>query len=334
MINNWISKIKLNFEIVLTVLHSNSNNGLIMKQQKLKTLLAFGAIYIIWGSTYLATRYAIETIPPLMMIGIRSLIAGIILYLISRFKSKEKIKRENIFPLFTLGAMFFLIGHGLLAWAQQYVPSGMAAVLVTPEPLWIIGIEWFFLKDTRVKLRGILGIFLGFCGVVYLVSSTISGATSNNDFLGSALIIVSTLSWGGGAVYSRVAHVPKSPILSSGMELIFGGTLVLIASFIIGEPSQFHLSQVTLTSFLGLLYLIVFGSVIAFSAYIWLLGHTSVTRISTHTYVNPVIAVFLGWLIANEQITTALIVATALIIISVYLVLNDQYRDRKNQPSE
>jgi drug/metabolite transporter (DMT)-like permease len=118
------------------------------------------------------------------------------------------------------------------------------------------------------------------------------------------------------------------------MELIFGGTLVLITSFIIGEPSQFHLSQVTLKSFFGLLYLITFGSVIAFSAYVWLLGHTSVTRISTHTYVNPVIAVFLGWLIANEQITTALLAATAIIIISVYLVLYDQYRDRKNKPSE
>jgi drug/metabolite transporter (DMT)-like permease len=303
-----------------------------MKQQNLKTLLAFGAIYIIWGSTYLATRYAIETIPPLMMIGIRSLIAGIILYLLSRFNKKEKIKRENIFPLFTLGAMFFLIGHGLLAWAQQYVPSGMAAVLVTAEPLWIIGLEWFFLKDTRVNLRGILGLLLGFGGIVYLIVSTIGSTTSTNNFLASALVVVSTLSWGGGAVYSRVANVPKSPILSSGIELIFGGTLVLITSFIIGEPSQFHFSQVTLRSFLGLLYLISFGSVIAFGAYIWLLGQTSATRISTHTFVNPIIAVFLGWLFANEQITIALLIAIAIIFISVYLVLYDQYRDRKNKP--
>lgn len=305
-----------------------------MRQQKFKTLLAFGAIYIIWGSTYLATRYAVETIPPLMMIGIRSLLAGTILYLLSRFKSKEKIKKENIIPLFTLGAMFFLIGHGLLAWAQQYVPSGMAAVLITPEPLWIMGIEWFFLKDTRVKLRGILGLFLGFGGVVYLIASTAGSAASNNDLPGSALIVLGTLSWGGGAVYSRVANVPKSPMLTSGMELLFGGILVLITSFIIGEPSQFHLSQVSAKSFFGLLYLVVFGSVIAFSAYIWLLGHTSVTRISTHTYVNPVIAVFLGWLFANEQITTALLVTTGIIIISVYLVLNDQYRGIKNKPGE
>lgn len=300
-----------------------------MKSQNLKSLFAFGAIYIIWGSTYLAIRYAVETIPPFMMIGMRSLLAGIILYLISRIKSKEKIKRENILPLFTIGAMFFLIGHGLLAWAQQYVPSGMAAVLIASEPLWVIGIEWFFLKDTRVKLRGIFGLFLGFGGIVYLIATTTGISTSSNDFLGSAFIVVGALSWGGGAVYSRVAKIPRSPMLSSGMELIFGGVLVLIASFIIGEPAQFQLSHVTLRSLLGLLYLVVFGSVIAFSAYVWLLGHTSVTRISTHTYVNPVVAVFLGWLIASEQVTTALLIVTVVIILSVYLVLHDQYKDRQ-----
>ncbi|HRI47960.1 MAG TPA: EamA family transporter [Ignavibacteriaceae bacterium] len=304
-----------------------------MEQHKFTTLLAFGAIYIIWGSTYLATRYAIETIPPLMMIGIRSLAAGIILYILSHFKNKEKIKRENILPLFILGAMFFLIGHGLLAWSQQYVPSGMAAVLVTPEPLWIMGIEWFFLKDIRVKHRGILGLFIGFIGVVYLIAATTDITTLNNNSVGSALIILGTFSWGGGAVYSRVANLPKSPILSSGMQLIFGGILVLIFSLIIGEPSHFQLSLVSLKSFFGLLYLIIFGSIIAFGAYVWLLGHTSVTRISTHTYVNPVIAVFLGWLFANEQISFELFVATVIIIISVYLVLSDQYRDKKNKIS-
>jgi drug/metabolite transporter (DMT)-like permease len=304
-----------------------------VKQHKIRIILAFTAIYIIWGSTYLAIRYAIETIPPLMMIGVRSLTAGIILYIFSRYKSNEKIKRENIMPLVTIGALFFLIGHGLVAWAQQYVPSGMAAVLVSAEPLWIIGIEWFFLRDIRVKGRGVSGLFLGFAGIVYLIFTSSDITTSGNNFLASVLIVVATLSWGGGAVYSRVAKVPKSPILSSGMELIFGGIMVLIVSFIIGESSHFQLSQVSLKSFLALLYLIIFGSVIAFSAFTWLLGHTSATRISTHTFVNPIIAVFLGWLIADEQITSALLVATAIIIISVYLVLYDQYQGRKGTGS-
>lgn len=300
-----------------------------MKQQRLKTLLAFGAIYIIWGSTYLAIRYAVETIPPLMMIGIRSLTAGLILFFISRSRDKVKIQKENIIPLLTIGVMFFLIGHGLLAWAQQYVPSGVAAVLVAGEPLFIIGIEWLFLKDTRVNLKGILGLLLGCGSIVYLIASNQESELSNNYLLPSILIVICTLAWGGGAVYSRVAKVPKSPLLTSGMELIFGGILVLIISFLIGEPSRFHISQVTLRSLFGLLYLIIFGSVIAFSAYVWLLGHTSATRISTHTFVNPVIAVFLGWLLANENITISLIIATCIIILSVYLVLHDQSVDKK-----
>ena len=305
-----------------------------MKKQNIKIFLAFSALYLVWGSTYLATRFAVATIPPFMMIGVRSLAAGLILNFISRYRNAEKVKRENILPLITLGALFFLAGHGLLSWAQQYVPSGMAAVLVTAEPLWIFGIEWFFLKDTRVKLKGIFGLFLGFAGIVYLIHSSSAGTAFNHNLLAPVLIVAGTLSWGGGAVYSRVANVPRSPLLSSGMELIFGGILVLIASFIFGEPSKFNVSQVSMKSFCALLYLIVFGSVIAFSAYIWLLNHTSATRISTHTYVNPVIAVFLGWLIADEQITTALLVATAIIIISVYLVLYDQYVDKKNTHNE
>lgn len=301
-----------------------------MKQHKVKTLLAFGAIYIIWGSTFLAIRYAVETIPPLMMIAARSLSAGIILYLISRYKTTEKVKAEHILPLFTIGAMFFLVGHGLLAWSQQFVPSGTAAVLISSEPLMILGIEWFFLKDIRVKLKGVIGLFLGFGGIVYLIVASTGSTTTSSDFLAPALIVVGALSWSGGAVYSRVANVPKSPLLSSGLELIFGGILILIASFIVGEPSNFHFSQVSLKSFLGLAYLVVFGSVIAFSAYIWLLGHTSATRVSTHTYVNPVIAVLLGWLLANEQLTIALIIASSIIIVSVYLVLHDQYKTKRN----
>lgn len=300
-----------------------------MNNLKLKTLLAFGAIYVIWGSTYLATLYAIETIPPLMMISVRSTTAGIILYILSRFQGREKIKRENILPLIALGAMFFLIGHGLLAWSQQYVETGTAAVIVSAEPLWIIGFEWFFLKDIKVKFKGVIGLLLGISGIIYLIVSTSDGTTLNSDLLPSILIVICTISWGGGAVYSRVANVPKSPMLSSGMELFFGGIMVLIASFILGEPQHFHFSQVSLKSALGLLYLIIFGSVIAFSAYIWLLGKTSATKVSTHTYVNPIIAVFLGWLFVDEVITKELLIATLIIIASVYLVLHKKNKKEK-----
>jgi drug/metabolite transporter (DMT)-like permease len=292
-----------------------------MKQQNLKALFAFGAIYVIWGSTYLAIRYAVETIPPFMMMGTRSLIAGGILYLWSRSRENEKIQKEHIIPLFIIGAMFFLIGHGCLAWAEQFVPSGLAAVLISSEPFLIVGIEFLILRDTKINLKGAAGLILGFAGIIYLVASTKGIASSGKNIIGMLVIITGSLSWSGGAVYSRVAKLPKSALLSSGMELIIGGTLLLITSFIIGEFNQFHVSQVSTRSALSIIYLVTFGSVIAFSSYIWLLGHTSATRISTHTYVNPVIAIFLGWLIANEQITTALLAATVIIVVSVYMVL-------------
>jgi drug/metabolite transporter (DMT)-like permease len=303
-----------------------------MDRQKLKTLLAFGAIYIIWGSTYLGIRYAIEAIPPFLMMGTRSLTAGLILYFWSRLKGNGKLKRENLPPLFIIGTLFFLVGHGLLAWAQQHIPSGLAAVLVASEPLWVVAIESFFIRDARVRLLGIAGLILGFGGIVYLIVSTKGISSEGGDLIGSFAIVGGAFSWSIGAVYARVARLPKSAMLSAGMELIIGGSLLLITSFIIGEVNQFHITELSLRALLSLGYLIIFGSVITFSAYIWLLGHTSATRISTHTYVNPIIAILLGWLIADEQITAALVIAACIIIISVYLVLHDQYRKKKKFP--
>ena len=300
-----------------------------MDRQKLKTLLAFSAIYIIWGSTYLAIKYAVEAIPPFFTMGVRSLSAGLILYFWSRFRGNENLREKHLPPLFIIGTLFFLVGHGLLAWAQQHVPSGLAAVLVASEPLWIVAIESFFIRDTRVRLTGVAGLILGFTGIVFLVASTKGITSSGEDIIGSLAIVAGAFSWSIGAVYSRIANLPKSPLLTSGMELIIGGSLLLVTGFILGEGNQLQLSKLPLRSVLSLGYLITFGSVIAFSAYNWLLGHTSATRISTHTYVNPIIAVLLGWLIADEQITFALLIAAFIIIISVYLVLHDQYRMRK-----
>lgn len=293
-----------------------------------KTIVAFAAIYVVWGSTYLAIRYAVETIPPFMMMGIRSVVAGMILFGLSRSRGRIEIRREHLPALFIIGISFFLVGHGLLAWAQQRVPSGLAAVLVASEPLTIFLIEWLFIRDAKIKARGMVGLLLGFAGIVYLIASTKGIDTSETDILASVAIVFGASSWAGGAVYSRVALLPKSPVTSAGAELMIGGILLLFGSLILGEAETFRLSAVSLRSVLGLMYLIVFGSVITFSAYLWLLGHTSATRISTHTYVNPVIAVFLGWLIGGESLTTELFIATLFIVISVFLVLNDHRKTR------
>ncbi|HVO75655.1 MAG TPA: EamA family transporter [Ignavibacteriaceae bacterium] len=302
-----------------------------MNDIKLKTFFAFGAVYIIWGSTYLAIRYAVETIPPFFMMGSRSLLAGLVLYSLSRFKEKSGIKRENLLPLFIIGTLFFLVAHGLLAWSQQYVPSGLAAVLVASEPLWILLLEFVFIRDTRVKLKGIIGLILGFIAIAFLILSLNKVSFNNTNFTGSLTIILCTLSWGTGAVYSRVAKIPKSAALSAGMELIIGGGLLLLTGFLFKENQVLVLTKISARSALSLGYLIIFGSVITFTAYVWLLGRTSATRISTHTYVNPIIAVFLGWIIGGENVSYSLLAATIAIVISIYLVLQDQYQLKKRE---
>lgn len=293
-----------------------------------RTILAFGAIYIIWGSTYLAIRYAVETIPPFLMMGTRSVAAGIILYVWSRTRGNVEIRKEHLPALLIIGISFFLIGHGLLAWAQQRVPSGLAAVLVASEPLWIFIVESVFIRDTKIKAKGITGLILGFAAIVYLIASTKGIETSGADTIASFAIVFGAFSWSGGAIYSRVAKLPKSSIVSAGMELIIGGVLLLAAGLMLGEGDKIQMDAISLRSLLGLAYLIVFGSVITFSAYLWLLGHTSATRISTHTYINPIIAVLLGWAIADEILTIQLLIATLLIVLSVYLVLADQRKSK------
>jgi drug/metabolite transporter (DMT)-like permease len=234
-----------------------------------------------------------------------------------------------LLPLFII--VFFLVAHGLLAWSQQHVPSGLAAVLVASEPLWILLIEFLFIRDTRVRLKGIIGLILGFIAIAFLILSSNKVSFNDGNFIGSLIIILGALSWGTGAVYSRVAKLPKSAMLSAGMELIIGGILLLLTGFLLKENQGLVISQISVRSALSLVYLIIFGSVITFTAYVWLLGQTSATRISTHTYVNPIIAVFLGWIIGGEIITYSLFAATSAIVISVYLVLHDQYQLKQTE---
>ncbi len=287
---------------------------------KLKILTAFVAVYFVWGTTYLAIKYAIETIPPFMMMGMRSLLAGIVLYTWGRLRGDANVVRKQLPSLVLIGALFFLIGHGALAWAQQTVPSGVAALLVSSEPIIIALFEPFFTREGRVGKRTVLGMLIGISGIAVLVLP--QGLNFENvNLLGSFGILVGASSWAGGAIYSRVAKLPRSPLITGGLQLLFGGTLLIIMSFILGEWSGFSFSQVVVRSWLGLTYLVVFGSIITFSAYTWLLTVTSATRISTHTFINPIVAVLAGWAFAGEALTKGMLIAAVLIIISVYLVL-------------
>ncbi|MGH7596404.1 MAG: EamA family transporter [bacterium] len=294
------------------------------QQPNAKLIAAFAAIYFIWGSTYLAIKYALEAIPPFVMMGTRSLAAGLILYLWSRTRGDEKVKKENIIPIVTIGVLFFLVGHGLLAWGQQKIASGFAALLVASEPLWIAVIEAFLVRDDKATSRTIIGLVCGFLGISILLAPGQKLGAHDMDFLSAFAILLGTLSWSLGAVYSRVAKLPKAPALAAGLELIVGGFLLVACGLFMGEGSRLQFEALSLRSILGLIYLIVFGSVITFTAYVWLLSLTSATRVATHTYVNPVIAVFLGWAVAGEPLSLQTFVATSIIVISVYLVLGQK----------
>ena len=290
------------------------------QHNKLKILAAFIAVYFVWGTTYLAIKIAIETLPPLLMMGIRSLVAGSILYIWGRLRGDANVVRKELPSLVLIGFLFFLIGHGLIAWAQKSVPSGVTALLVASEPIFIALFEPMFTREGRVGKRTVLGLLIGVCGIAVLVTPQ-GFDFKNANLLGSFGILLGAGAWASGAIYTRVAQLPRSPLISGGLQLLSGGVLLICASFISGEWTDFSFSQVVMRSWLGLAYLILFGSVIAFSAYTWLLTITSATRISTHTFVNPVIAVLVGWAFGGEALTLGMLFATLLIIISVYLIL-------------
>lgn len=290
------------------------------QQNRFKLIAAFIAIYFVWGTTYLAIRYAVETIPPLLMMSMRSLIAGAVLYMWGRLRGDARATRKELPSLLLIGALFFLVGHGVIAWAQQTVPSGVAALLVACEPIIIALFEPLFTKEGRVGKRTLLGMLIGMGGIAVLLMPH-GFDFKNAHLLGSLGILVAAGSWASGAIYARVARLPRSPLITGGLQLLFGGTLLIVASYVSGEWSAFAFSQVTIRSVLGLAYLIVFGSIISFSAYTWLLTITTATRISTHTFINPIIAVLVGWALGGEALTWEMLIATVLIIISVYLVL-------------
>jgi len=290
------------------------------QHSKLKILAAFVAVYFVWGTTYLAIKFAIETIPPFMMMGMRSLLAGIVLYTWGRLRGDTNVTRKELPSLLLIGSLFFLVGHGVLAWAQQTVPSGVAALLIASEPIIISLFEPFFTKEGRMGKRTLLGMLIGMSGIAVLVLP--QGLDFENaNLLGSFGILIGASSWASGAIYSRVAKLPRSPLITSGLQLLFGGLLLILMSFILGEWADFNISEVVVRSWLGLTYLVLFGSIITFSAYTWLLTVTSATRISTHTFINPVVAVFVGWAFGGEALTKGMLVAAVLIIISVYPVL-------------
>lgn len=283
-------------------------------------VLAFAAIYLIWGSTYLGIRYAVQTIPPLLMMGLRHLIAGTLLYAWVRMRGTPAPAWKYWKGAVVAGAFFFLGGHGTLAWAEQRVPSGLAALLCATLPLWIVLLTRIAGEKGGLSRSAISGILLGFFGVAILIGPAALHPGSSVSLLGLGMALAGAFLWAVGTIYTQHAELPSSSSLSAAMQMVAGGATLCVTSVFAGETARLHVAAITAKSALSLAYLIVFGSIIAFSAFTWLHKVSSPTRNSTYAYVNPVVAVFLGWFLAGEEIGLRTLLATVIILIGVGLV--------------
>lgn len=293
-----------------------------IKHFSITLIAAFAAIYIFWGSTYLGIKYAIETLPPFLMAGARFLIAGSILYVWARFsKNYEKPSLKHWRTSFVVGTLLLMGGNGGVVLAQHYISSSLAALLVATEPFWIVLLGWLWLKGTRPNWKVALGLLIGFIGVYLLIGGQSSSAESETgQIFGAFLVIAAAFSWATGSIYGLRATTPKSSALTAGMQMLSGGSVLTLVGFFKGEWTTFNVAEVSANSWFALAYLIIFGSIIGFTAYSWLLKNAQPAMVATYAYINPVIAVFLGWLIAGESLTTQMLVGAGVIVGSVALI--------------
>lgn len=282
-----------------------------------KIWLALSAVYVIWGSTYLAIRFAIETLPPFGMAGVRFLVAGAILFWIARAQGAPLPTKPQLRASAIIGTLLLLGGNGCVVWAEQYVDSSIAALLVATEPVWVILLVWMRPGGRRPQAMVFGGLALSLLGMFLLVRPS-GGETL--DPLGVVALTLGTISWATGSVYAARAPLPASPLLATALQMLFGGTLFMILSGAMGEFSRFDPSAVSLRSAGALLYLIVFGALIAYTAYSWLIRVAPPVLASTYAYVNPVVAVILGWALAGEQLTVGMLGAAAIILTGVTLL--------------
>lgn len=284
---------------------------------RLKVWIALATIYVVWGSTFLAIAVVVRDLPPFLAMAMRHLAAGALVFawVMVRRREREPLGWKQWGAAFVFGGALFLVGHGLLAWAQQEVPSGIAALLVGTIPLWFAILARIFLGE-RLGGRALAGLALGFAGLFLLVDPS---GEEGAEPVWALVIVLGALGWVAGSLYSQRSPLPKDTLLGAGMGMLAGGTLLLAVSGIRGEYDD---ATFTTNALLATAYMVVVGSLIGFSAYVWLLKTVPASTVSTYAYVNPVIAVFLGWVFNNESITGRTLVAGAAIVIGVALMVS------------
>jgi drug/metabolite transporter (DMT)-like permease len=296
-----------------------------------KTLLAFAIIYFVWGSTFLAIRIGVAEVPPFLLAGMRFLVAGLAIYLWMVFRGEPSPSQRQWTSAFLLALLIFVMDYGLLFWAEQRVPSGVAAVMLAIIPAFMALSEILILRTQRLTVRLTVALLIGLAGVAVLMSRSLNlgGAPINTP--GAIALIVAALGWSIAAALTLKLPLPSSKVMNSGAQMLAGGILLFLTSAALGEFHNFHPAAVSRAAWLSLLYLIVAGSIIAFTAYIWLIHHQSPTKVGTYAYVNPVIAVLLGYFFAGEPLDIRTILGTLFVLISVIVITTTPHR--KSAPS-
>jgi len=285
-----------------------------------KIALALASLYLIWGSTYLAIRIAIDTLPPFLMAAARFVVAGGILVGWARRRGAPRPGLDLWKTATVAGILMFLGGNGSVVWAEQFVPSGLVALLVATVPLWIVLQDWVFGEGEAPGPGVMVGILLGFAGVVVLVSGSEIGRAGPEHLLGGVLVLLGAGSWAAGSLVARYGAHPPSAAMGNGMQMVAGGVSLLVLALVTGEAGSFNPAAASTPSILALLYLTVFGSILAFSAYIWLLRNTTPAVASTYAYVNPMVALLLGWALASEPLSLRTGLAAFVILSSVIMI--------------
>jgi drug/metabolite transporter (DMT)-like permease len=285
-----------------------------------KTLLAFGIIYFAWGSTFLAIRVGVREVPPFLFAAIRFLIAGLVLYGWTRARGVRSPNMRQWLSASFLGLLIFVCDYGLLFWAEQRVPSGVAAVMMATIPVFMALSEIIFLRTQRLTIRLALALLVGIGGVAVLMSHRLNLGGAPIDTTGAVALIFASISWSVASVLSRKLELPESKVMSSGAQMLAGGLLLTLVAAGLGEFRNFHPQTVSRGAWFSLLYLIVVGSIIGFTAYVWLLHHESPTKVGTYAYVNPVVAVLVGYFLGGETLGLRTILGTLFVLFSVVVI--------------
>jgi drug/metabolite transporter (DMT)-like permease len=289
-------------------------------------LVGFAAVYLIWGSTYLAIRVGVESFPPLLLAGSRHLVFGLLFYPLLRWHTGIRPTLAHWRTAAFTGFLLLFVGNGGVCVAEQTVPSGVTALLVATVSLWMVIVDWLRPGGTRPVARVIVGLLMGFAGLALLVGPKDLGGSARINPTGVAILLVASFAWACGSLYSKHGQMPSSPLLGATMQSLTGGLALWIVGGLSGELRSLHLAAVSTRSWVALGYLIFFGSMMGFTAYIYILKHSTATRVATYAFVNPVVALFLGWLLLRESITLRTILAAAVILAAVLLVITAPHR--------